>query len=184
MQRTFRQLAIGYGATPVQVTVKIDNNVVYTGSVTTLDEPFPMLPNSEFDVTNVAWSWADDNPDFDGTRAYEISVTGSPLLLTKTQANNPYNKLDRPEVENFSDPFYFGEINGQRHYDPLTEEALDGVPLTGKNLLDKNAQWWWTIPPGSTFTALLHMDPAITIHEDAVFTDFDGNPIPPPQWPE
>lgn len=146
--RTFRQHATAFGATPTQVVCQISGNTVYSGSVTTLDEPLPSLPNFACSIDTVAWSWQ-ANAEFSGSQEISITVTGSPLLLADTLANNPFG-----DAANFI-PFYSTEQSGT---DPLTNQAIDGVALTGPNDPSLPGQWWWVIPAGSTFTATMHVD--------------------------
>lgn len=148
--RTFKQYALGFGASPAQVVFQINGNTVFTGSVTTLDEPIPPLPNSEYVVDNVAWSWT--NPvDFEGTQQVTITVSGSALLLAQTLANNPADEPDSFQG------FYLVEVDGVIYSDPFTEEAINGVPQSGPYNPAISGQWWWRIPAGSTFTATMHV---------------------------
>lgn len=150
--RTFQQHAQAYGSIPAQIECAIDGIVVYNGSVQTLDQPFPYLPNSELQISNVAWSWQ-GNADFSGTQQLSITViSGSTLLLANTLANNPAGNLE------IFMPFYSVEQSGVVYTDPLTDETLDGISLTGPYDPAIPGQWWWQIPAGSTFTATMHVD--------------------------
>jgi hypothetical protein len=147
--RTFKQYALAFGAQPATVTVKLDNAVIYSGPVNAANEPIPPLPNSSYQVDNVAWTW-EANADFQGTQALEITVAGSPLLLARTDANNPY-----------LDPAVFGEfynvtVDGVQYSDPLTNEAINGQAQAGPYRPDEIGQWWWRIPVGATFTATMN----------------------------
>ncbi len=149
--RIFQQYAQGYGSTPCQVVCQIDGNTVFNGSVATLDEPLPSMPNPEFNVENIAWSWTND-AEFSGTQSISIAVTGSALLLAGTLANNPAGN-----AESYS-AFYVQTINGVDYADPFSNEAIDGVAQSGPFNPDYAGQWWWVIPAGRTFTAAMHID--------------------------
>jgi hypothetical protein len=151
--RTFQQWAQGYGSTPCQVICQIDGNTVFSGTVTTLDQPFPSLPDPEYIGPPAAWSWQ-DSADFTGTKQLTISVTGSDLLLAQTFANNPYGNV--ANLDQFKS-FYQQEIDGVVYYDPFTDETIDGVVQPGPFVPETTGQWWWRIPAGSTFAATLHI---------------------------
>ena len=150
--RIFQQYAQGYGSTPCHVVCQIDGNTVFSGTVETLDQPYPALPDPEF-VTVPAWTWQ-DSADFTGTRQFTVSVTGSTLLLAQTLANNPYGNV--ANLDQFTS-FYSQEIDGVVYNDPFTNETINGVVQQGPFVPENSGQWWWKIPAGSTFTATLNI---------------------------
>jgi hypothetical protein len=154
--RLFRQHAQGYGSQPTNVTVKIDGVDIYSGSVSTINTPVPCLPDSDVKINNVAWGW-DDTAEFAGTRELSISVSGSPLLLAETLANNPHAGNIQPEMEWLA--FYCKDINGVKYFDPLSNQAIDGVAQrTAAQGVGNTGQQWWIIDAGSTFTATVNVD--------------------------
>ena len=148
--RTFQQHALGFGIIPAQVIFQINGNTVFSGAVTTLDQPRPSLPNPEYSVDNVAWTWQDD-AEFSGTKSITVSVSDSPLLLANTLADNPYSN-----VVNYS-AFYTVEIGNVSYADPFTNETIDGIAQSGPYNPELSGQWWWHIPAGSTFSATMHV---------------------------
>ena len=150
--RTFKQNALGFGSIPAQVVCQIDGQTVFSGSVTTLDQPMPSLPNSEFMIDNVAWTWQDD-VEFSGMKSITVSVSGSPLILATTLADNPYSN-----VESY-DAFYTSEIGNVLYTDPMTNETIDGIAQSNYPSPDLPGQWWWRIPAGSIFSATMHVTP-------------------------
>lgn len=149
--RTFQQHALAFGATPTQVVYQINGNTVFNGPVTTVDQPMPVLPNTEYSIDNIAWTWTND-ATFSGTQSISIAVTGSALMLAQTAANNP---LGNAEVFG---SFYSVEVDGVKYTDPFTEETIDGTALSGPYDPALPSQWWWRIPSGSTFTATMHVE--------------------------
>lgn len=160
--RIFQQHAQAYGSTPAFVVCQIDSNTVFSGSIPTVDQPWPVLPNSEFLIPPLAWSWQ-DSADFAGTKQISITVTGSPVLLGQTFANYPSGNAANLDV--FSS-FYAQEIDGVTYFDPFTDEAIDGVPQSGPFHAETPGQWWWRIPVGSTFSATMHIT-AVSPQEDS-----------------
>ena len=51
--RTIQLLGQGYGATPAQITVTANGNTVYSGPVNTVNEPVPLLPNTQLSLQNI-----------------------------------------------------------------------------------------------------------------------------------
>lgn len=153
--RTFNQYALGFGNSPAQVVFQINGNTVFTGSVTTLDEPMPALPNAEYVIDNVAWSWT-NAVDFEGTQQISVTVSGSDLLLAQTLANNPAANAD------VFGSFYNIEIDEVTYFDPFTEEAINGVEQSGPYDPNTPGQWWWRIPAGSTFSATMNVSAPIS----------------------
>jgi hypothetical protein len=152
--RTFQQLAQAYGAVPAQVVVQIDGNTVFSGSIATVDQPMPTLPNQETIIDNVAWTWQDDVA-FAGSKSITVSVSNSPLILATTLADNPYNDVTQFEA------FYSVDVGNVSYADPFTDETINGVPQSGPYNPDLPGQWWWHIPAGSTFAATMHVQAAL-----------------------
>jgi hypothetical protein len=158
LQRTFHQYARGFGSEPALVTVTIGGNVVFNGPVVTVDELLPVLPDPTYVIDDIAWTWQED-ANFSGTKDLTITVSGSYLVLAQTLANNPYQGAipSNPEYT----AFWSIEIDGVTYSDPLTDEAIDDIPQSGPYRPDERGQWWWAIPPDSTFTAVIHINPPV-----------------------
>lgn len=154
--RSFQQFAQGYGSEPAQITFQIDGNTVFSGSITTFNQPWPTLPDPDFTEPALGWTWQ-DSANVSGTKQISIAVSGSPVLLAQTLANNPFGNA--ANLDQFSS-FYSQEIDGITYDDPFSDEAIDGVELSGPFQTNLAGQWWWQIPPGSTFTATMHINAA------------------------
>lgn len=157
-ERQLRQLAQGFGAEPTQITASIDGNVIYQGSVNTVDTVIPTLPDLNYEINNVAFTWSEPG-DWTGTRQITISVTGSTLLLANTQTTRPWlADQDPPHAD--AATFFSGTWNSDgvsRMEDPLSSVTIDGVPMLS-GAQDLPGQWWWKIPAGSTFQATLSVN--------------------------
>jgi hypothetical protein len=148
--RTFNQYALGFGSGQAEVVCQIDGNTVFSGTVTTVDQPMPSLPNFSYVIDNVAWSWTAP-ADFSGTQQLVITVSNSDLLLGQTLANNPAGNADIFSI------FYKVEVDGVVYADPFTNETINGVAQAGPYDPAIVGQWWWIIPAGSTFAATMHV---------------------------
>lgn len=155
MLRTFTQRGQAYGSVPTSIVAKIDNVVVFSGAVDTVNAPMPPLPNDELDVGTNLFTW--QKPvDFSGTSELEITVAGSPLLLTTTVADY-VNAAD----SSVTGGFYSIEIDGVKYGDPFTDEKINGVVQAGPYNPELPGQWFWKIQPGSTFTTTVNVNAGI-----------------------
>lgn len=160
ISKTIQQLAIGYGAAPASVVCQINGNTIFSGTIQTLDEPEPELPNSSLTVDNVAWTWTED-ADYTGNKTISIAVSNSPLLLGVLKINNPYNTA--AGFQGFT-----ATIDGVETTDPFANETINGTPVAPTPGGDLTGQWWWWIPAGATFVATLHVAAAEQPEDDGI----------------
>ena len=155
--RNFKQCGQAYGSTPASITATIDGTVVFSGPVSTLDQPLPILPEPSDDVSPpTLFTWT-NTVDFAGTQSYSIAVTGSPLLLGFTGADHCVANY----VAQFSSTYTY-EIGGVVVADPLTNVSIDGTVRTrGPDNQTLSGQWQWLIPAGSTLTATLNVNAGV-----------------------
>lgn len=151
--RNFKQCGWAYGSIPASITATIDGTMVFSGPVSTLDQPLPILPDSLANVSPpTLFTWT-NTVAFAGTQSFSIAVTGSPLLLAFTAADHCINN----NVALFSSCYSYDD-GGVTVVDPLTNVAIDGVAQQrGPDNSQLSGQWQWLIPPGSTFTATLNV---------------------------
>lgn len=153
--RAFRQLGLGYGVTPCNIIAKIDSNIVYSGAVSTLDDSMPSgyTPGVPAVAGLTLFEWS--NPvNFAGTQTMEIAVSGSPLLLTNTQATHSYEKAD----SNAYGPIFHYRFEDQfPMWDPLSDIQINSNPYTRPSEPMLAAQWHWVIPAGTTFVATVNI---------------------------
>jgi hypothetical protein len=151
--RTFRQHAQGFGAATTNITVTLNGQEIFSGPVATENAPLPVLPDPAVVIDNVIFTWENDTT-FSGPATLEISVSGSPLLLADTVANYP---TDAPEFSDQYLGFYSYQDSDVTVTDPFANEQIDGIPVARVEGSDLTGQWWWTIMPGSTFTATVNI---------------------------
>ena len=152
--RTFRQLGQGYGSNPCQITATLDGVTVYTGAVTTVDQPLPVLPDTSLVISNILYTFTRD-AHFAGTIPMTIAVAGSPLVLCDTLANFFLPVADQGDVWN--SPHVVMTDAEEPNSDPLTDVMIDGVAQPHQFETEYKGQWWWIIPAGSTFSATINV---------------------------
>jgi len=152
--RTFRQFGQAYGATPASITASIGGSVVFSGAISTADQP---VPSSQVGISaSELFSWT-NTVDYAGNVSFSIAVTGSQLLLTMTDADYCYANVPSTFMG-----FFTYEDSGLTISDPFTNVVIDGVPKqrgpNNSNVAGPlTGQWYWLIPAGSTFTATLNV---------------------------
>jgi hypothetical protein len=153
--RTFRQLGIGFGEQPANITAKINNVVVYQGPVTTLNEEFPVLPNFAFKITNVLFSWTEDIT-YAGPAVVEIQVDeNSDLIVAEIDANyNPIpnpafvNETETPGVANIISSGVDGFLDLQTSQ--IGDIYVDGTLHTVDYTPPQSGQHWWELTVADT----------------------------------
>jgi hypothetical protein len=155
--RNFIQTGQAYGSTTASITATIDGTVVFSGPISTLDQPVPVRPDPEADVAlPTIFTWT-NTVDFSGTQSYSIAVTGSPLLLAFTGADHYMAN----NVAEFCTTYTYS-VGGVTIGDPFTNVAIDGVAMQrGPDNNSLSGQWQWLIPAGSTFSATLNIDAGV-----------------------
>ena len=157
--RTFKQQGQAYGSSPASIVATINGTVVYSGTVNTIDEPIPTFPNLDINPNAELFTWEQDVTSSDSS-TLELTVTGAPLLLTQSLANytgkanvdNPGTTISSGPTEFLS--FYNTSIGNVVYSDPFSNVEIDGVPQERDNSM--TGQWYWLIPVGSTFTAVIN----------------------------
>ncbi len=150
--RTFKQYGQAYGGTQASIVATIDGVQIYSGNVTTIDEPMPIFPQTGTDFGEEMFSWT-NTVDFAGTQTMTISVTGSTLLLTDSLANYINGVGNAEEFGSFN----YTTVDGTTYAVPLTDVTIDGVEQP--EILDPalSGQQYYMIPPGSSFSCTLNV---------------------------
>jgi hypothetical protein len=153
--RTFKQLGIAYGSQPANVTAKLNNVVVYEGPVTTLNEPFPDLPNTDFAVTNEIFTWT-ANVDFSGNQEITLTIDNSAeLLVTQLKANFTPVANGNATISSGANVFvgFPTEQFGNTYVNGVLQEVVHTPELEG--------QWWWQIPASGEFIENVTIEPGL-----------------------
>ena len=176
--RTFKQQGQGYGSSPVSIVATIDGNTVYSGTIPTVDQPIPALPNTAEYIGQDLFTWTADVA-FTGNFNLQITVTGGTFLMTETLANY----VRAPDESGASGgPGYFGypsyDHSGRpdpgnpprrpdqpgpniRIVNTLVSATVNGVSVPVASTTDLPGQWYILIPSGGTLNAVLQTDPGI-----------------------
>ena len=152
MPRLFKQLGEGYGPSAVTVTVQIDGNTVFSGSVPTIDAPIPgVVPGTQ--LGEECFNWNEPVANFLGSRSFSITVSGGgSFQLNTTLAQSNVANVDAYGT------FYTQTVGNVVYSDPLTNVMIDGVPYTRPSDPSLTGQWGWNISPGSVLTATLNIN--------------------------
>jgi hypothetical protein len=161
--RTYKQKGQSYGHTPTTIVAKIDGVVVYSGTVSTLDEPAPAIL-ADADAVDL-FSWTTDI-NFYGPKPIEITVAGNPLILGQTWCN--FFGEAGGSADEFVTTLY-ADSNGV--LDPLSDVTIDDITKEAIRLgSSSNGQYYWYIQPGSTFKATLNF--VANQPEDATYWNY------------
>lgn len=160
--RTIKQQGQLYGLGPATVIAKIEGVEIFNGTLPTLNQPLPSLPDSSPITVIDLFSWGEE-VSFAGTRSLEIFVTGATLLLTDTLANyypisTPTTPPASPIPSTSSGPDDFGWVSFIMDNDIVVSDPLSDVSINGKTVsadlgTGYYGQWYWRVPTGSLFNA-------------------------------
>jgi hypothetical protein len=156
--RTFKQMGVAFGNQPAEITAKVDNVTVYQGTVVTLNEPVPELPNFDYIVTNELFSWTAD-VDFSGPAVIEITVgQGAQLLVAQLQANYNATANSTGNIVS-SGPDGYSIFRWQQFGNTYINGMLQDSQSINHNELD--GMWWWSLPPNSNFVENVTINPGL-----------------------
>jgi hypothetical protein len=161
--RTVRFLGQGYGATPATITVAVNGNVVFSGSVPTLDQAGPGPTGLAYADQQVLCEYTGLAADFAGELPVTIQVTGGELVVFgEILANfaSIVNKSTSTPDTSGADGFI--RICTTSTAPVATEDTpnderntvtIDGEAATPPNPrpTGKFGTWFWPISVGSTF---------------------------------
>ena len=105
--RTVKIYGLAYGSSPSSITVTANGTQIFSGTVTTVDQPIPPLPNS--DLTQVTLFTFERDTAFTGQIPMNCTVNSGTVIFGKVMANyvsvsNPLytpeqiNTLDNPDT--------------------------------------------------------------------------------------
>jgi hypothetical protein len=84
--RTVQILGQGYGTNPAGITVAAGGNTVFSGTVPTVDQPVPALPNAEINLNNVLCTFEIDTA-FVGEIPMTCAVSAGTVIFSSIYAN-------------------------------------------------------------------------------------------------
>jgi hypothetical protein len=91
--RTVQILGQGYGSTPAQITVTASGNTVFSGTVDTVNQPLPSLPNLEINLNNILCTFEIDTA-FVGEIPMTCAVSAGAVIFAQICAN--YAQIPNP----------------------------------------------------------------------------------------
>lgn len=145
--RTVKMFGLAYGSSPAEITVTVDGNAIYTGTVTTADSPLPELPNPDLTPTTIELCEFEIPMDFSGTKPMACTVNTGTVIFAQIKANYCVIANTDPVVGTGPTGFY----NIDRMGDARSNVAIDGLaqPINHEEL---PGTWWFKVPTGSTLT--------------------------------
>lgn len=155
--RTFQFIGQGYGSTDATIVAKVNDTVVYSGPVTTVDQPISPLPMPDPAAEIILFEIANSstlNTDFAGSLPMTVEVTGGTgVLFGLIQSNYYTGNIDTDpdcgQVDQFSYSYTGSPTNSEGTADPRSSVTIDGVAQVPP-LATSLGCWTWVIPTGST----------------------------------
>jgi hypothetical protein len=146
--RTVKMFGLAYGTTPAEIAVTLDGVSVYTGTVTTADEPVPSLPNAELVDTTVQFCNFEIGMDVNGTIPMTCTVLSGTVIFAQILANYCVIANTDPVVGTGPDVFRNTDGIG----DARSNVLIDGVEQPINHTEELDGTWWFNVPTGSTLT--------------------------------
>jgi hypothetical protein len=169
--RTFNQLLQGYGSEAITAVATIDGAQVFSGTVNTLDQPLPDLPdNNDYGVATFEWN----KPiEFEGQITMTVAHTGESgvIMITDTLADwsktfpidpatgNIY--LTTSGADNFVEYYYQDRTDAQGDWvnsDPYNSVDINGANVFTPATREYAGQHYYFLMPGDVMTATLTID--------------------------
>jgi len=152
--RTFQFYGLAYGNSPVTITASINSTQIFSGPVTTVDQPLPdACPDQSiqtvlFTIDNSAAL----NTDFSGSLPMTLVVSGGDGVWVEQIDCNYYrgNAVPSGTSDNYQQCYYGNPVNSESSQDPRSSVVIGGVANTPQRPPD--GTWSWKIPTGQTMT--------------------------------
>lgn len=150
--RLFKQQGRGYqSSTPMSITAQIDGVTVYSGTVPTLNQPFPE-PEAGVIFGEDLYTWSIPDMTWTGTQELAITVEGTGIFLLGDTLAQIYPGA----ASNYYGMIFDGSPDpAVGPYDPLSNVKINGVPQSSYPNPGLDGQWGWGILGGSNFTATI-----------------------------
>jgi hypothetical protein len=146
--RTVKMFGLAYGTTPAEIAVTLDGATVYSGTVTTVDAPFPSLPNQELTNTTIEFCNFEIPMDTNGAVPMSCTVLNETVIFAQITAN--YCVIANTDPVVGTGPDVFNNIDGIG--DARSNVFIDGVEQAINHTEELNGTWWFNVPAGSTLT--------------------------------
>jgi hypothetical protein len=152
--RTFQFYGLAYGNSPVTITASINSTQIFSGPVTTLDQPLPnVCPDQStqtvlFTIDNSAAL----NTDFSGSLPMTLVVSGGDGVWVEQINCNYYagNSASAGTVDGYNQCYQGFPVNSDNSQDPRSSVVIDGVAMTPSR--PPNGTWGWEIQASQTMT--------------------------------
>ena len=153
--RTFQFYGLAYGNSPVTITASINSTRIFSGPVTTLDQPLPDgCPDQStqtvlFTIDNSAAL----NTDFSGSLPMTLVVSGGNGVWVEGIDCNYFFGNSIPgagTVDGYGSCYQGIPVNSENSQDPRSSVVINGVARTPQR--PPNGTWGWPIPTGQTMT--------------------------------
>jgi len=128
--KTVKILGYGFGATPAEITVTTNGNVVYSGTVPTLDQPVPTLPNLNLVNEPVELMSFEVDQSFTGIIPMTCNINSGTVIFADVIANyypipNPaYSEADIQTIQSGDGPAILALYEAKAN-PPLSQAEID-----------------------------------------------------------
>lgn len=147
--RTVKLLGQGFGATPAEILVTLNGNVIYTGAVPTLDQPVYSLPNLELTSATLELCNFEIAMDFSGTIPMTCTVLAGTVIFAQIQANYFLTDVSFTRPASGTGPNGFHNINSLS--DARSNVFIDNVAQAVNNT-ELPGTWWYKLSSGSVLS--------------------------------
>jgi hypothetical protein len=149
--RTIQIWAQGFGTEPASIEATVNESVIFSGPIATVDEPVQTQGGVQFKGTGqLAFSF--DIPfDFVGTIPVSIEVTGQSVVVT----NSFYNYVPRfteGEIAAGASADLFLPITTEDAVDPKSNPKINNVLQIPNRVLPDIGEWYWVLEPADVLT--------------------------------
>jgi hypothetical protein len=145
--RTVKIFGQGFGSTPAEISVTLNENVIYTGEIPTIDQPVYTLPNLEVANTVPQLCDFEIGMDVSGTIPMTCTVLSGTVIFAQILAN--YCVLDNTDPVIGSGPDVFNNIDGIG--DARSNVYINEIAQAINHTEELSGTWWFTVPAGSVF---------------------------------
>lgn len=160
--RTVQIIGQGFGSTPASVTATFNGSQVFSGSVSTINQPVPSMPIDPSLVNSGTVLFTFEIPmNLSGNVPMTVNVDGSMVFFAQIYAN--YANVANISAGNLNGFVSSGANSFVNIYNPypapVNFECRSNVTLNGQSMVitpeergTLDGPWWWQVTPGSALT--------------------------------